>query len=108
MTEYKEAIKIMKKTKDNVNMLLDVAHLKVSSKTQKLSKTNFLKKCHKWIRAYHLSDNEGINDTNDDLKNHSWFWKYLKKDVLYYSLEIKFKNLKNLKNQIKLANLKIH
>tara|TARA_B100001175_G_C19502460_1_gene638908 strand:+ start:585 stop:1436 length:852 start_codon:yes stop_codon:yes gene_type:complete len=107
MTDYKEAEKIMKKTRDNVNILLDVAHLKVSSRTQKFSKINFLKKCDKWIKAYHLSDNEGINDTNEDLKQNSWFWKYLKKNVLYYTLEIKFKNFKNLKKQINLTKLKI-
>ena len=103
MTGYKDAIKIMNKTADNVYLLLDVAHLKVSSKTLGFSKTEFIKKCNKWIKVYHLSDNNGEFDTNDDVKNNSWFWKYLKKDAIYYSLEIKFKNIMQLKKQIKIT-----
>ena len=50
-----------------------------------------------------MSDNNGDFDTNDDVKNNSWFWKYLKKDAIYYSLEIKFKNIMQLKKQIKIT-----
>ncbi len=107
MTNANEALRIMKNTPDNVFLLLDVAHLKVSSKTLGFSKIEFLKKCQKWIKAYHLSDNEGYFDTNEDVRNKSWFWKHLKKDAIYYSLEIKFKNIKQIKNQIRLVKNKI-
>tara|TARA_B100000963_G_C22578775_1_gene649822 strand:+ start:89 stop:943 length:855 start_codon:yes stop_codon:yes gene_type:complete len=107
MTGYRDAVKIMSETPDNVNLLLDVAHLKVSSKTLGFSKEEFIKKCNKWIKVYHLSDNNGYFDTNDDVKNSSWFWKHLKKDAYYYSLEIKFKNINQLKKQIKITNSNI-
>ena len=107
MTGYKDAVKIMRETPDNVNLLLDVAHLKVSSKTLGFSKEEFIKKCNKWIKVYHLSDNNGYFDTNDDVKNSSWFWKYLKKDAYYYSLEIKFKNINQLKKQIRITKSNI-
>jgi len=107
MADHKDAIKIMKKTPENVCLLLDVAHLKVSSKTLDFSKTEFIKKCNKWIRVYHLSDNDGNFDTNDEVRSNSWFWKYLKKDAIYYSLEIKFKNIAQIKKQIKITTTKV-
>ena len=107
MADHKDAIKIMKKTPENVCLLLDVAHLKVSSKTLDFSKTEFIKKCNKWIRVYHLSDNDGNFDTNDEVRGNSWFWKYLKKDAIYYSLEIKFKNIAQIKKQIKITTTKV-
>tara|TARA_B100000795_G_scaffold212669_1_gene166311 strand:- start:772 stop:1623 length:852 start_codon:yes stop_codon:yes gene_type:complete len=103
MTDHKDAIKIMNTTPKNVCLLLDVAHLKVSSRTLGFSKAEFIKKCNKWIKVYHLSDNNGHFDTNDDVKNNSWFWKYLKKDAIYYSLEIKFKSIAQLKKQINMT-----
>ena len=103
MSDYKDVEKIMKQTHDNVFLLIDVAHLKVSSKTLGFCKIQFLKKCEKWIKAYHLSENDGNYDTNDEVKRKSWFWKYLKKNVLYYSLEIKFRNISQIKKQITLT-----
>ena len=103
MSDYKDVEKIMRQTLDNVYLLVDVAHLKVSSKTLGFSKIQFLKRCEKWIRAYHLSENDGNFDTNDEVKRKSWFWKYLKKNVLYYSLEIKFRNISQIKKQITLT-----
>ena len=104
MTDYKDATKIMKNTPGNVSLLLDVAHLKVSAKTLGFSKIEFIKKCNKWIKVYHLSDNNGHFDTNDDVRSTSWFWKYLKKDAIYYSLEIKFKSITQLKKQIDMTS----
>jgi|TARA_Y200000002_G_scaffold381709_1_gene396501 sugar phosphate isomerase/epimerase len=103
MTDYKDVKKIMGQTLDNVYLLIDVAHLKVSSKTLGFCKIHFLKKCERWIKAYHLSENDGNFDTNDEVKRKSWFWKYLKKNVLYYSLEIKFRNINQIKKQITLT-----
>lgn len=107
MTNAPEAVKIMRKTKKNVNLLIDVGHLKVSSKTENFNKIKYLKKVNKWIKGYHLSDNNGIEDQNNKLKKNSWFWKYLKKDVDYISLEIKNKDLSFLKKQLNLTRKKI-
>ncbi len=103
MTNASEAIHIMKKTKKNVNLLIDVGHLKVSSRTEKFDKVGYLKKVNKWIKGYHLSDNNGLEDQNNKIKINSWFWKYLNKNVNYISLEIKNKNLSLLKGQLTLT-----
>ena len=105
--ETNEVISIMKKLPSNIGILLDVGHLNVSSKTLNFCKYEFIKKCNFWIKGYHLSENNGIYDQNEPVKKNSWFWKILKKN-LTYSLEIKYKNIFSLKQQMKLANKKIN
>ena len=104
MTSTIQTLKMIKKFPKNVNLLVDLAHLKVSSKTLNFSPTNFLKRCNKWIKAYHISDNSGYFDTNGNFSKKSWFWPYLKKDKAYYTLELKTTNLKKIKSQIQLLN----
>ena len=98
---------IMKNTPKNVNLLIDVAHLKVSAKTLKFDEKKFLKNCNKWIRGYHLSDNDGNFDTNGLVKKNSWFWPYLKKNLDYYTLEVNSLNPKILIKQKKLTEKKL-
>tara|TARA_B100000029_G_scaffold334631_1_gene326745 strand:+ start:375 stop:1223 length:849 start_codon:yes stop_codon:yes gene_type:complete len=88
MADSKEVQIIMDNTPDNVSLLLDLAHLKVSSNSLKFDKLDFLEKCSQWVSGYHLSDNKGLRDSNDPIKNDSWFFNYLKKDINYYTLEI--------------------
>tara|TARA_B100000989_G_C19504266_1_gene455720 strand:- start:252 stop:1124 length:873 start_codon:yes stop_codon:yes gene_type:complete len=88
MTNSEECIKVMKSTSDNVELLIDVAHLKVSSNSLGFNPVKFLKDCENWIRAYHLSDNDGATDSNDPISKRSWFLPHLKTDLEYYSLEI--------------------
>jgi sugar phosphate isomerase/epimerase len=107
MSEPKEIIYIMKNTDKNVHLLLDVAHLKISSNTLKFNLISAIKKLNKWVKGYHLSENNGKIDNNKNLKYNSWFWPYIKKGLNYYSLEIYNNNIDKIKNQIALANNKI-
>ncbi len=106
--ENKEINLIMKQMPSNVNFLLDVAHLNVSSKTLGFNKIKFLKECNKWIKAYHLSENDGLSDSNKFVSKKSWFWKHLKKDVYSFTLETRSNNLNDIKKQIKFTKSKIH
>ena len=83
-----EAAHIMKNTPDNVGMLIDTAHLKVSANSIGYDPAEMFQTCDQWIRAYHLSDNDGTQDSNEPIHTDSWFWPYLKRDLDYYSLEI--------------------
>jgi sugar phosphate isomerase/epimerase len=107
MSEPKEMVYIMKNTDKNVHLLLDVAHLKISSSTLKFNLISAIKKLNKWVKGYHLSENNGKIDNNKNLKYNSWFWPYIKKGLNYYSLEIYNNNIDKIKNQIALANNKI-
>ena len=99
MTQSDECIEIMKSVPNNVEMLVDLAHLKVSSHTLNFDAIEFLKKCDLWISAYHLSDNDGTRDSNEPFSKDSWFWPYLRKDLNYYSIEVYTNNFGVLKNQ---------
>lgn len=100
MTTPSEAREIMTKTPQNVNLLIDVAHLKVSAKTLDYNPEEMFSACNNWIRAYHLSDNDGTADTNDAIDENAWFWPYIVPKAMFYSLEIKALSPKELKEQV--------
>jgi sugar phosphate isomerase/epimerase len=99
MTQAEECIQVMKSVPNNVKMLVDLAHLKVSSNSLNFDPIEFLSKCDEWISAYHLSDNDGTRDSNEPFSKDSWFWPYIKKDLNYYSIEVYTDDLSLLKNQ---------
>lgn len=88
MVDEQECTEIMNSVSDNVKMLVDVAHLNVSSNSMNFDRISFLKKLDKWIFAYHLSENNGKSDTNEKIRLDSWFWPYIKKNLDYYSIEV--------------------
>ena len=56
-------------------------------------------KLNKYIKGYHLSDNNGLTDSNDSFSSKSWFFQYLKKNLNYYTIEVYNKSFKELKKQ---------
>ena len=107
MTDISDCIEIMSSTPDNVNLLVDLAHLKVSSNSQSFSCKEYLKKADNWIRGYHMSDNNGLSDTNNKITNESWFWKELNKDIEFFTIEVYGLNITEVKEQINLVQDKI-
>ena len=99
MTEPKEIKKIMRQLPENVKLLMDVAHFKVSSVTLNFDLIRSFKNLKEFIGAYHLSDNNGIIDNNKDIKKNSWFMNLISK-VDFISIEVANKNLKQIRNQI--------
>lgn len=89
----------MSQAPNNVGLLLDVAHLKVSAKTLDFNLTEAHHFLYRWIRGYHLSDNDGNADSNQIITSDSWFWKTLKLGLDYYSLEIYNVAIENLLQQ---------
>jgi sugar phosphate isomerase/epimerase len=88
MCDLDECIFIINNSPKNVKLLLDVAHLKVSSNSLKFDPVYFLKNCNEITGGYHLSDNNGLSDTNDPFTEFAWFWDYIRKDLNYYSIEV--------------------
>ena len=84
-------------------LLIDVAHLKVSANSLGFDRLKFLKSVYPWIRACHLSDNDGLSDSNESVKEDSWFWKHIPSNLDYYSLEVYGKNPIELAEQVKLT-----
>ena len=108
MVDAEECLDVMNQTPPNVSILLDVAHLKVSSKSLQFDPILFFKICHEWISAYHLSDNDGLRDCNDPISKKSWFWPYLNCDLSYYSLEVYGLSVSQLYEQHNMANILIN
>jgi sugar phosphate isomerase/epimerase len=107
MTTSEECVYVMENTPSNVNMLVDVAHLKVSANSLLFNPIDFLEECNSWIRAYHLSDNDGTRDSNQMVDEGSWFWNYLRRDLDYYSLEIYGVGVEELLSQIEITTTKL-
>ena len=84
----------------NVRLLIDVAHLKVSAKTEKLDPIKSLKIMNKYVEGYHFSENNGHTDSNSPFKKNAWFVPYVKKNLNYYSIEVYNESSTKLKSQI--------
>ena len=86
LSDPEDISSFLEKCPNSINLLIDVAHLKVSSKTLKFDAGKTLKDFRQNIMAFHLSDNDGNADTNDPLTKESWFWEYLKSDADFYTI----------------------
>ena len=63
--------------RDNVGILLDVGHLKVSAQSLGFDADAAVRKMAPHIKAVHLSDNDGQEDSNRLVRSDSWFWPAL-------------------------------
>ena len=104
MCDAEECIKIIRQVPQNVKLLLDVAHLKVSAKSLGFNPVEMMKKCDDCIGGYHLSDNNGLTDTNDSFLEDAWFLKYLKPDLDYYSIEVYDESTNKIRQLINVVN----
>lgn len=93
----------------NIKILLDVGHLKVSSKTLKFDPCKFIDLYKGHILIAHLSENTGVSDDGCIVRKDSWFWKSINwKNIKYVSLEIKNADISILKEQIELTSKMIN
>ena len=88
MCEPSECQKILGLLPSSVGLLVDVAHLKVSANSLKFDPVQMFDFCHERIAGHHLSDNDGLEDSNQRFGEEAWFWPHLKSDVDYYSVEV--------------------
>ena len=64
--------------RDNVGLLLDVAHAKISANALDYPLEKFINDVSPVIRHFHLSDNNGVIDSNEPFREDSWFVPILK------------------------------
>ncbi|MFK8029516.1 MAG: sugar phosphate isomerase/epimerase family protein [Gammaproteobacteria bacterium] len=88
MCDPHECQTIMARMPENVGLLIDVAHLKVSANSLGFDPADMFALCNDKIVAYHLSDNNGLEDSNQPFDSEAWFWPHLKPDAGYYSVEV--------------------
>lgn len=99
MTEYDETKFIFEHVENNVKLLIDVAHLKVSANTLNFDPIAYINNFSNITAAYHLSDNNGLEDSNEPFTETSWFVPHIRKDLTYYSLEIYVSDVEILEEQ---------
>jgi sugar phosphate isomerase/epimerase len=107
MCDPDECKKIMTMMPNNVGLLIDVAHLKVSTRSLGLDPASMFDVCSEWIIGYHLSDNDGLEDSNQPFTEDAWFWPYLKPDVGYYTVEVYGQSPAQLLQQANLVQSKL-
>lgn len=88
MCDPKECHEIMQMLPASVTQLIDVAHLKVSANSLNFDPSKMFEVCNERIAGYHLSDNNGLEDSNKAFDKNAWFWPHLKRDVGYYTVEV--------------------
>ena len=103
LCDPEEIIKFFSSVPDRVGLLLDVGHLKVSANTLGFDAISALVELAPYVQGYHLSDNDGIADTNKRINSKSWFWKHLKRHAEFYTLEVYGLNETELLSQIQIT-----
>jgi sugar phosphate isomerase/epimerase len=88
MCDPRECLDIMELLPGSVMQLIDVAHLKVSANSLGFDPAKMFELCGDRIAGFHLSDNNGLEDSNRPFDEQAWFWPHLKSDVDYYSVEV--------------------
>ena len=88
MCDPGECHKIMGLLPGSVKLLIDVGHLKVSANSLSFDSSQMFDLCHARIAGYHLSDNNGLEDSNQPFGEDAWFWPQLNPDVDYCSVEV--------------------
>lgn len=63
--------------RDNIGLLLDVAHVNVSATALNFSKHEFVEEVSPYTRCLHLSENDGCVDSNQPVNQTSWFLPHL-------------------------------
>lgn len=107
LTNYQDVETFFKQMPKNVRLLMDVAHLKISAKTEKLDPIKSLKKMNKYVMGYHFSENNGLTDSNRPFNNNAWFLPYIKKNLNYYGIEVYNTSPIKLKKQINILKRKL-
>jgi sugar phosphate isomerase/epimerase len=79
MTSADEIVRFMKDVdRANVGFLIDMGHAKVSATALKFDAHAFLDQVGPYVRALHLSDNDGLEDQNLPFDKAAWFYPRLK------------------------------
>lgn len=105
-----EMIKLVQDLSSNrFGLLLDTAHLKVSSQALNFDLEEAVDKIKPFVKYVHHSDNDGESDTNESISSNYWFLSKMNQfeDCLHI-LEVKNLNTNQIKHQLSLLNKNDH
>lgn len=107
MVGEEDILEIMGRLPSEVGLLLDVGHLKVSATTLGFAPGSALASCNSYVSAYHLSDNDGITDTNGRFSEDSWFWEFLDSRASFATVEVYSPSPSELMRQVEIVEAKL-
>jgi sugar phosphate isomerase/epimerase len=93
---------------ESIGILLDVAHLKVSSETLGFDKYEAIRRWNGKINGLHLSDNNAKKDTNNGFDETSWFWGLSTEQVIALTIEVYNESPDKLLNYVNAIASKIN
>lgn len=90
----------------NISVLLDFAHLQVSSSVLNFDKKKHIEKLKNFIKGAHISVAKNDIDNNKKIRLNSWFLNYFKKlkNLEYITLEVFNLNELEIRQQINILN----
>ena len=94
---------VMAQLPEDIGLLMDVAHLKVTAMTMGTDPLKELQVLSGCTKGYHLSDNDGQSDSNGPVTAESWFWPALDPTVEFATLEVAPGDGVNFKEQVHLT-----
>jgi len=103
MTDPKGIREVLALLPPGMHMLLDVAHLRVSASTLGFDPVDALSQLEGLIGGYHLSDNDGLVDSNESVTEDSWFWDHLDRSVAFATIEVNPGPTQNYAGQVALV-----
>ena len=103
MASAEQICEIMPRLPARVGLLMDVAHLKVTAATLGFDKVAALEATSRFVRGYHLSDNDGMSDSNGIVTAESWFWSSLDPAVPTATLEVAPASGVDLRKQVEIT-----
>jgi len=81
LADADEAVRFYKEVgRANLFFLIDLGHLKVSSAAMGFGREDYLQKVLPWAAAFHLSDNDGLEDTTRPFGEDVWFKDVIKRN----------------------------
>lgn len=101
LCEVEEIEAFFKDLNSSVGLLLDVAHLKVSSNSLGFDLNKSIQNLNKYVEGYHISDNNGFSDENQKIDKDAWFLGFLKR-LPYNVLEVYDYKEEVIKDQLEL------
>jgi len=112
MCEYKEIESLFNEIKsENLGILLDLGHLKVTSNWLKFDKDEFVDKVAGKVFEIHIHDNDGKSDLHLDIKEESWPVNIIQKEKfknIPICLESKITDMEGIKKSLSILNSKIN
>jgi len=95
-----------KVSKKNLGLLIDVGHLKVTAGALQFDPIKFIHDVEPYIIAFHLSDNDGISDSNKLFEENAWFLDEIRRFPDHCKVIESFKlTVEQMKKEIALVRL---